>query len=69
MGAYNSSSQLQSFPSFHLAVPKWHLLRQPDTTDKMLADTVLNYSWRRTEIEGKRMGEDRVAEEGKRRGL
>lgn len=27
MGAYNSSSELQSFPSFHLAAPKWHLLR------------------------------------------
>lgn len=30
---------------------------RPDTTDKMLPDTVLNYSWRRTEIERKGIGE------------
>lgn len=39
---------------------------RPDTTDKMLPDTVLNYSWRRTEIERKGMGEKRGAEEGRR---
>lgn len=37
---------------------------RPDTTDKMLPDTVLRYSWRRTGIERKRMGEKRGAEEG-----
>lgn len=37
---------------------------RPDTTDKMLPDTVLNYSWRRTGIERKRMGERGAEERG-----